>query len=330
MSAPAEDSCMHLDREQLRLMLRQMYEIRAFEEAAGKLYKRGMLKGGVHACIGQEAIPVGVSLHLRLDDYITSTHRGHGHHIAKGADVKRLMAELMGKETGYCKGRGGSMHVAACEVGSLGAFPIVAAGVPSALGAALSFQMRGTDQVVVTYFGDGALGQGTIYEAFNLAVVWKLPVVFVCENNRLAVSTSSLQTVALQDVSGFAASLGFVGVRVNGQDAIEVSSAAEGAVQRARSGDGPTLIYADTFRFEGHYFGEPEVYRKREDVVRLRQEQDPIAIFSSRLRREGLLDDAGELEMQEAARVAIESALEFAQQSPDPKPQDYGEYVYAE
>jgi len=169
MSAPAEDSCMHLDPDQLRLMLRQMYEIRAFEEAAGKLYKRGMLKGGVHACIGQEAIPVGVSLHLRLDDYITSTHRGHGHHIAKGADVKRLMAELMGKETGYCKGRGGSMHVAACEVGSLGAFPIVAAGVPSALGAALSFQMRGTDQVVVAYFGDGALGQGTIYEAFNLA-----------------------------------------------------------------------------------------------------------------------------------------------------------------
>lgn len=310
-------------------MLKTMLKIREFEMAAGLLYKRGLLKGGVHACIGQEAIPVGISAHLRPDDYITSTHRGHGHHIAKGADVKRLMAELMGKETGYCKGRGGSMHVAAFDVGSLGAFPIVAAGVPCAVGAAFSMVQQDQDRIAVAYFGDGALGQGTIYESFNLASIWKLPVVFVCENNCFAVSTRTEATVALKDISSFATSFGFTGVRVNGQKILDVYLAAEEAITRAREKKGPTFLYFDTYRFEGHYFGEPEIYRTSEEVQKAKDELDPIALFSARLLEKGLIDKQSWQEMEIAARTEIEEALEYAKQSPDPDPEEYARYVYA-
>lgn len=310
-------------------MLKTMLRIRYFEMAAGSLYKRGLLKGGVHACIGQEAIPVGVSAHLRPDDYITSTHRGHGHHIAKGADVKCLMAELMGKETGYCKGRGGSMHVAAFEVGSLGAFPIVAAGVPCAVGAAFSIMHQGKDQVAVAYFGDGALGQGTIYEAFNLASIWKLPVIFVCENNCFAVSTRTEATIALKDIPSFAASFGFSGVRINGQNIIDVYQEAGEAVSRARAKKGPALLYFDTYRFEGHYFGEPEIYRTREEVQKSRDELDPINLFSVHLLEKNLINQQSKQEVEEAARSEIEEALEFAKQSPEPDPEEFARYVYA-
>ncbi|MBN1535506.1 MAG: thiamine pyrophosphate-dependent dehydrogenase E1 component subunit alpha [Anaerolineales bacterium] len=310
-------------------MLKTMLKIRYFEMTAGSLYKRGLLKGGVHACIGQEAIPVGISAHLRTDDYITSTHRGHGHHIAKGADVKRLMAELMGKETGYCKGRGGSMHVAAFEVGSLGAFPIVAAGVPCAVGAAFSMMHQGKDQVAVAYFGDGALGQGTIYEAFNLASVLKLPVVFVCENNCFAVSTRTEATVALKDIPSFAASFGFTGVRENGQDVLNVYKTARAAITRARENQGPTLLYFDTYRFEGHYFGEPEIYRTREEVQKSRDELDPIDIFSAYLLDAGMMNKQSRDEIEISARAEIEEAIEFAKQSPDPNPEEFAKYVYA-
>jgi TPP-dependent pyruvate/acetoin dehydrogenase alpha subunit len=310
-------------------MLKTMLKIRHFELAAGSLYKRGLLKGGVHACIGQEAIPVGISAHLRADDYITSTHRGHGHHIAKGADVKRLMAELMGKETGYCKGRGGSMHVAAFEVGSLGAFPIVAAGVPCAVGAAFSILHQGKDQVAVAYFGDGALGQGTIYEALNLASVWKLPVIFVCENNSFAVSTRTEDTVALKDIPSFAASFGFKGVRENGQDVLKVYETAREAITRARENQGPTFLYYDTYRFEGHYFGEPEIYRTREEVQKSRDELDPIDIFSVYLLENGLVDKQSRDEIEISAKAEIEEALEFAKKSPDPNLEEFARYVYA-
>lgn len=306
-----------------------MYEIRFFEEAAGNLYRRGLLKGGVHACIGQEAAEVGISAHLRTDDFITSTHRGHGHHLAKGADPKRLMAELLGKETGYCKGRGGSMHVAAFEVGSLGAFPIVGAGVPSAVGAGFSIQQQGTDQVVVAYFGDGALGQGTVYEGMNLASIWKLPVIFACENNRYAVSSRMEDLIALKDVSAFAASLGFCGRRVNGQDTLEVYRAAEEAVERARSGGGPTFLFLDTYRFEGHYFGEPEGYRSREEVQNARIQIDPIPLFRAQLLESRVLTPEIAQEIEQAAQAAVAEALVFAETSPEPDPEEYGRYVYA-
>jgi len=306
-----------------------MYEIRFFEEAAGNLYRRGQLKGGVHACIGQEAAEVGISAHLRIDDFITSTHRGHGHHLAKGADPKRLMAELLGKETGYCKGRGGSMHVAAFEVGSLGAFPIVGAGVPSAVGAGFSIQQQGTDQVVVAYFGDGGLSQGTVYEGMNLASIWKLPVIFACENNRYAVSSRMEDMVALKDVPAYAASLGFCGLRVNGQDALEVYRAAGEAVARARSRGGPTFLFLDTYRFEGHYFGEPEVYRSREEVQEARTQIDPIPLFRTQLLENKLLTPEIVQEIEQAARAAVAEALVFAEASTDPDPEEYGRYVYA-
>lgn len=315
--------------EKLQWMLGKMYEIRFFEEAAGKLYRRGLLKGGVHACIGQEAVEVGISAQLQTDDFITSTHRGHGHHLAKGADPRRLMAELLGKETGYCKGRGGSMHVAAFEVGSLGAFPIVGAGVPSAVGAGFSIRHQGTDKVVVTYFGDGALGQGTVYEAMNLASIWKLPVIFACENNHFAVSSPVEDMIALKDAPAFAASLGFCGVRVNGQDILEVYRAAGEAVERARSGNGPTLLFLDTYRFEGHYFGEPEGYRNREEVQQARNEIDPIPLFRGRLLESGALTPEIAQEIEQAARLAVAEALAFAESSPEPDPEEYGKYVYA-
>jgi TPP-dependent pyruvate/acetoin dehydrogenase alpha subunit len=315
--------------EKLKWMLGKMYEIRFFEEVAGKLYRRGLLKGGVHACIGQEGVEVGSSAHLRTDDYITSTHRGHGHHLAKGADPKRLMAELLGKESGYCKGRGGSMHVAAFEVGSLGAFPIVGAGVPSAVGAGFSIQQQGTDKVVVTYFGDGALGQGTVFEGMNLASIWKLPVIFACENNHYAVSSSIEDMIAMKDAQAFAASLGFCGVRVNGQDILEVYRIAGEAVERARSGSGPTLLFLDTYRFEGHYFGEPEGYRSREEVQKARTQIDPISSFRSRLLESAVLNDESALEIEQTAQARISEALAFAEASPEPAPEEYGRYVYA-
>jgi TPP-dependent pyruvate/acetoin dehydrogenase alpha subunit len=315
--------------EKLKWMLGKMYEIRFFEEAAGNLYRRGLLKGGVHACIGQEGVEVGISAHLRTDDYITSTHRGHGHHLAKGADPKRLMAELLGKESGYCKGRGGSMHVAAFEVGSLGAFPIVGAGVPSAVGAGFSIRQQGTDKVVVTYFGDGALGQGTVYEGMNLASIWKLPVIFACENNHYAVSSSIEDMIAMKDAPAFAASLGFCGVRVNGQDILEVYRAAGQAVERARSGSGPTLLFLDTYRFEGHYFGEPEGYRSREEVQKARTQIDPIPLFRSRLLESGVLNAESAQEIEQAALARVAEALAFAEASPEPAPEEYGRYVYA-
>jgi len=310
-------------------MLKTMLKIRHFELAAGQLYKRGLLKGGVHACIGQEAIPVGISAQCRTDDYITSTHRGHGHHIAKGADIKRLMAELLGKETGYCKGRGGSMHVAAFEVGSLGAFPVVAAGVPCAVGAAFSIIHQGKDQVVIAYFGDGALSQGTIYEAFNLASLWKLPVIFACENNCFAVSTRTETTVAIKDIPGFAHSMGFIGQRVDGQNILAVYGAAGEAIQRARAREGPTLLYLDTYRFEGHYFGEPEVYRTRQEVEKSRNELDPITRFCAQLVKTEIIDRPGIQELEKNTQKEIEEALEFAKQSPDPDPKEIARYVYA-
>ncbi|MEJ2708789.1 MAG: thiamine pyrophosphate-dependent dehydrogenase E1 component subunit alpha [Anaerolineales bacterium] len=310
-------------------MYRKMHRIRFFELAAGKLYQKGQVKGGIHAYIGQEAVAVGVCANLRAEDIITSTHRGHGHHIAKGAALNRLMAEVLGKETGYCHGRGGSMHVAAFEVGSLGAFPIVASGVPSAVGAALSGRLFGRDIVVVAFFGDGALAQGTLHESLNLAAIWNLPVIFVCENNRYAVSTRVETSVAFKDLRLLAEAYGMAGEQVDGQNLPRVYAAAQRAVERGRAGQGPSLIHALTYRFEGHYFGEPQIYRTREEVQQAREAMDPIPIFQDYLIEHNLARPEELEAIRDQAEQQVETALEFAENSPDPKPEEYDRYVYA-
>lgn len=320
---------MDLSIETLKQFYRTMCTIRRFEEAAGELYQKGLVKGGIHASIGQEAVATGVCAALRRDDWITSTHRGHGHHIAKGADPRRLMAEILGKEGGYCRGRGGSMHVAAFDVGSLGAYAVVAAGIPVGVGAALSAVLQGQDRVVASFFGDGALGQGATHESLNLAAVWKLPVILVCENNQFAVSTRTGEGVAVHDRQQFAACYGLASYHVDGQDVRAVYEVAREAVERARSGGGPSFIEAETYRFEGHYFGEPQVYRTREEVEEIRRTRDPIARLGAILQAEhGVMAEALQALAAEAARE-IEVAVAFAQQSPEPPADGYREYTYA-
>jgi TPP-dependent pyruvate/acetoin dehydrogenase alpha subunit len=312
----------------LKQMLETMWRIRRFEEAAGAYYREGRLKGGIHASIGQEAVAVGVCFALRPDDLITSTHRGHGHHIAKGADLNRLMAELLGRDTGYNRGRGGSMHVAAFEIGSLGAFPVVASGVPVAAGAALSAKMQGLDRLVVTFFGDGAVGQGTLHESMNLAAVWALPVIFVCENNQFAVSMRQEQALAIRDKAEWADSYGLAACSVDGQDVEAVYDAAVQAVCHARGGEGPAFIEAVTYRFEGHYFGEPQVYRTREEVSAERRQRDPIHLLEAKLLAAGV--DRAELDaIEQTAARAVDEAKVFAEASPDPAPETFADYVYA-
>ena len=319
-----------LPREQLLGLLRKMYLIRFFEQTAGRFYQKGLVKGGIHPYIGQEAIAVGVCACLRPDDLISSNHRGHGHHIAKGADLNRLMAEVLGKASGYCAGRGGSMHVAAFEVGSLGAYPILASGVPIAVGAALTFHVQQCDRVAVTFFGDGAMAQGTLHESINLAVVWKLPVIFVCEDNQYAVSTHISQTIAFHDFPHLADSYGMDGEDVDGQDLLAVIATTRRAIDRARSHQGPSLIHAQTYRFEGHYFGEPQEYRSREEVQQARQNLDPITRFSNQLTANGWLTASEAQSIQQSARDSVGTAERFAQSSPEPDPEEVGKYVYAD
>jgi pyruvate dehydrogenase E1 component alpha subunit len=320
---------MELSLDTLKHMYHTMWTIRRFEETAGELYEKGLVKGGIHASIGQEGVAVGVCTALRPDDWITSTHRGHGHHIAKGADPKRLLAEILGRDTGYCRGRGGSMHVAAFDVGSLGASAIVAAGVPMGVGAALSASMQGLDRVVVSFFGDGALGQGTLHESLNLAVVWKLPIIFLFENNQFAVSTRIDRSIALKDRQALADAYGLANECVDGQDVLAVYEATLRSVESARARGGPSFIECQTYRFEGHYFGEPQVYRTREEVAEARRSRDPIVRFGSVLETVYGVDVEELRRLEIEASEAIEAALVFAQQSPDPLPETYREYVYA-
>ena len=318
---------MPVDRMTLIEMYRRMVRIREFELLAIDLFKRGQVKGSVHAYIGQEASGVGVCLALRPDDLIAGTHRSHGHNIAKGADPKRMLAEILGREGGYCRGRGGSMHIAAFETGSLGALAVVGAGIPIAVGAALGFKMKGTDSVAVPFFGDAGSNHGNFHEGINMAAVWKLPVVFVLENNQFGVSTRIGETTLVADLSQRAASYGIPGVRVDGNDVLAVHEAAVAAVERARRGEGPTLLVTESYRVEGHYAGEPEVYRTREEVAEKRKD-DPIARFRAAL----LEGEASEAELDavdlEIQREMVE-ALEFARSSPEPDPSEATWYIYA-
>ena len=317
-----------LDRNVVLEMYRRMTRIRQFELAATNLFKRGLLKGTVHTYVGMEASGVGVCMALRRDDLIAGTHRSHGHNIAKGADLRRMMAEIMGKETGYCRGRGGSMHIAAFETGSLGALGVVGSGIPLAVGAGLAFKMRGEDRVAVPFTGDAGGNTGNWHEGLNMASIWSLPVVFVLENNQYGVSTRITDTVNVRDLSVRAASYGIPGVRVDGFDVIAVHHAMHTAVARARAGDGPTLLVTESYRIDGHYAGEPEVYRDRAEVAEFRT-RDPIARL-----REWLIDggmaSAEELDaIRSAVDAEVEDAIEFAKASPEPDPSTALDYVYA-
>src|SRR3989441_1033980 len=269
-------------REQWLHMYEQMLKIRVFEEHVIELYTTGKMPGLAHIYIGEEAIAVGVCEALRRDDYITSTHRGHGHCLAKGADIDRMFSELLGKEPGYCKGKGGSMHIADQERGNLGANAIVGGSTGIATGAALSAKMRGTDQVAVCFFGEGALGQGVLYEVMNMASLWKLPVVYACENNLYNEYTHYGETTA-GDLRTRARAFEIEAEEVDGQDVRAVFEAATRAVERARSGGGPTFLLLNTYRFHGHHVGDVDraYYRSKEEEAEWKSQRDPIALLAT-------------------------------------------------
>jgi TPP-dependent pyruvate/acetoin dehydrogenase alpha subunit len=319
---------MDISKDQLFEMYRRMVRIREFELAAIDLFKRGQVKGTIHPYIGQEASGVGVCMALRKDDLIAGTHRSHGHNVAKGADLKKMMAEILGKETGYCKGRGGSMHIAAFETGSLGALAVVGSGIPLAVGAALGFKMRGEDHVAVPFTGDAGSNTGNWHESLNLASIWNLPVVFVLENNHYGVSTNIKDAVNIEDLSIRAQAYGIPGVRVDGFDVLAVYNAACTAVARARRGEGPTLLVTESYRIEGHYAGEPEVYRSHAEVEQYRK-QEPIGRFRRYLAENGLAQPSELDQVDEQVRQEMAEAVQYAKDSPAPDPATAMDYIYA-
>lgn len=328
MTTQASGPFAGLDKARLDAMLHEMMLIRAFEESAEQLYFQGMIHGTMHLSIGQEGSAVGSIAALRADDYILSTHRGHGHCIAKGAQVGGMMAEFMGKETGYCRGRGGSMHIADVATGNLGANGIVAGGVPMAAGVGLSIQMQKQDKVVLVFFGDGAANEGAFHESLNLASIWNLPVIYLCENNQYAMSMSVARSMNVDDVSVRASSYNIPGVTVDGNDTIAVYAATRAAVERARSGGGPTLIEAKTYRYKGHSKSDKQRYRTKEEVQEW-QEKDPIGRLSRQMTEAGLLTDAELTALEQRVADEIQAAIEYAQASPDPDPGSILEGVYA-
>jgi pyruvate dehydrogenase E1 component alpha subunit len=307
---------------------RKMLTIRLFEEEVVKLFSSGLIPGFLHTYIGEEAVAVGVISALRKDDYVTSTHRGHGHCIAKGADINRMMAELFGKATGYCKGKGGSMHIADFELNILGANGIVGAGLPLACGAGLSIKMRRTDQVAVAFFGDGASNEGTFHESLNLAAVWSLPVLFVCENNQYAVSYHVRKATLISNLAERASAYGIPGTTVDGCDVMAVHEAASQAVDRARKGKGPSLLECKAYRWRGHYEGDPQTYRTKDEVAKWTK-KCPIGLFEEQLYAMKIMnkDEADGFRAQ--VRKQIEEAVKFAQDSPYPEPQSAAADVFA-
>lgn len=317
------------DEELLCRLYRTMVTIRFFEQTVEKHFLVGEIPGFVHLYIGEEAIATGVCANLTTDDYIASTHRGHGHSIAKGADVSRMMAEIFGKKTGYCKGKGGSMHIADFGVGMLGANGVVGGSFSIATGAALAAKMLKQKKVAVAFFGDGASNRGTFHESANLASIWKLPVIFLCENNQYASTTPYRSSTSVEDIADRARGYGMPGVVVDGNDVFAVYEAAKAAVERARGGGGPSLVEAKTYRIKGHFVGDPELYRSKEEVQEIFAKTDPISRFERQVSSEGSLSreklDAIKLEAQEL----IDKALAFAKESPEPDPSELFSDVYA-
>jgi acetoin:2,6-dichlorophenolindophenol oxidoreductase subunit alpha len=309
---------------------RQMVKIRRFEEEVNQLYLGAKMPGLAHLYIGQEAIAVGVCEALRRDDYITSTHRGHGHCLAKGAAVDKMFAELLGKEAGYCRGKGGSMHIADQETGNLGANAIVGGSAAMATGAGLSIKMRGTDQVAICFFGDGALGQGLLYEAMNMASLWKLPVIYVCENNQYNEYTNYRETTA-GEVLARAEAFGIHSQTIDGQDVRMVHAASLELVKRARRGDGPAFLHCNTYRFHGHHVGDIDrsYYRSKQEEEEWRSQRDPVILLEDWLQKNKLADGKLLQSIQKEISEEITNAVNSALAAPFPAADEVDQHVYA-
>jgi len=319
---------MALSDSQLVDFYRKMRLIRRFEERVVELVNRDEIPGVTHEYVGQEAVAAGVCAALRPDDVITSTHRGHGHILAKGGDPRRMMAELMGKASGYNRGRGGSMHIADLSLGIYGANGIVGAGAPIACGAALAGKLARSDRVAVSFFGDGGMNQGVVHEAMNLAAIWRLPVVFVCENNGYAISASISEMAAVERLADRAAAYGMPGTSVDGMDVLAVHAAAGEAVERARTGAGPTLLECRTYRFVGHFTAEKArgiKYRSDEEIARWR-ERDPVVTYPAWLRKQGIGDPAA---VEAEVEALLDEAVAFARQSAFPEAEEALDGMYA-
>lgn len=310
-------------KETLLEMYRRMVRIRSFEDTANMLAEKGEIPGAIHTSQGQEGEIVGSCMALRDDDYIVGNHRSHGHPIGKGAELKGLMAEMLGKNTGVCRGKGGSMHLADFKVGSLGETSIVGSGLPVAVGAGLGAQMLGQDRVALCFFGDGASNQGTFHEGLNLAAIWKLPVIFLCENNLYAQTTSVRYSTSVENIADRAKSYNIPGVVADGQDVLAVHEVVSAAVSRAREGAGPSLVEAKTYRYLDHAanFGRDLKYRPNEEIEAWRQ-RDPVALFRQKLLDQGNADVATLDTVDAAVRDEVDAALEFARVSPYPQPGD--------
>lgn len=315
-------------KEKLVGWLEQMWSIRWFDEKVDEFFAKGMIHGTTHLCVGQEASAVGVCAMLEDKDKITSTHRGHGHCIAKGADPDRMMAELFGRETGYCKGKGGSMHIADVEKGNLGANGIVGGGIPLAVGAALTSKMRQEGYITVCFFGDGAANEGSFHEAVNLAAIWDLPVIFVCENNQYGMSGPVKDMVKIENIADRALGYGIPGHVVDGNNLPEVMTVMKEAVEYTRNGSGPVLIEAKTYRWKGHSKSDAKKYRTREEEKEWK-DKDPIRFFQDALIERGIITEEEADTVKKATKASIERSVEFAEQSPEPSADTLLEDVYA-
>lgn len=318
-----------LDDATLCEALRKMHLIRKFEEAAEASYMRGLIHGTMHLSIGQEASAVGTALPLARNDYILSNHRGHGHCIAKGADPQRMFAEFFGRETGYCRGRGGSMHIADVESGNLGANGIVGAGLPIAVGVGMSIKARRSGQVCMVYFGDGAANEGAFHEAMNMASIWRLPIVFVCENNKYGMSMDIASAMAVPNVADRAVAYAMPGVTVDGNDLAVVAHHARLAVAHARAGKGPSLIECRTYRIRGHSKSDRNLYRSKAEIEEWR-ERDPILRLEEEVIEIGRLARAAVREIEDRALAEIKAAVAFANDSPVPDVRELTRDVYAD
>lgn len=318
------------DKEKWLRAYRQMVSIRAFEEQVNEVYTRALMPGLAHLYSGEEAIAVGICEALRIDDYITSTHRGHGHCLAKGASPDRMFAELLGKEAGYCRGKGGSMHIADPATGNLGANAIVGGSVGIATGAAFAAKTLGNDRVAVCFFGEGALGQGSLYEVMNLAQLWKLPVIYVCENNMYNEYTHFQETTA-GTILGRATAFGIEAASVDGQDVRAVNQVATRLISRARSGEGPAFLQCDTYRYSGHHVGDinREYYRSKQEEHLWKTERDPILVLAKWLMDEGYAEPAALDQITAEVRALMQAAVKFAIDAPYPNVDEVEMHVYA-
>lgn len=308
-------------KEFLQSLYRTMVRIRVFELKAEELFLQGKLPGFIHLYIGEEAIATGAMANLRKDDYITSTHRGHGHMIAKGASMDRMMAELYGKKTGYCKGKGGSMHIADVSIGVLGANGEVGGGLPIAVGAAMGLKMQKKDSVVISFFGDGASNRGSFHESLNWASVYNLPVIFICENNQFASTARFKETTSVENISDRAVAYSMKGITIDGNNVLEVYETVKEAVYRARNGGGPTLIEAKTYRIKGHFVGDPMLYRDQKEVEEF-WKKEPIGRFENYLFENGFMNNQEKESIWQEANKEVETAVKFAEESEYPEPEE--------